>query len=120
MNQMDLLGGVPLMQAPPLEVAKAAGVAAADACLAKAEAVAGFDADGARKFIHGWLVRHGRASGEVLVDAAMEHGYRPHDARAFGSIFSTLARRNLIRCVGYCERLKGHGTAGGRLWESVR
>lgn len=114
LQQLDLLAGIPPL--PPREI----GEACAKLATENAESLNDFDTEGARKFIHGWLVRHGRASGEVLVDAAMEHGYRPHDARAFGSIFSTLARRNLIRCVGYCERLKGHGTAGGRLWESVR
>jgi hypothetical protein len=99
--------------------ARARGSEAADACLEKAQRVAGFDADGARKFIVSQLVRHGQMSGEALVDAAKAHGYRPGEDRAFGSIFSTLVRRNLIRCVGFCERTKGHGTAGGRMWAVV-
>lgn len=82
----------------------------------KAERVADFDTVGASKFIVGWLHRHGNVSGEALTNAAKEHGYRPHDDRAFGSIFGTLSRKGLIRCVGYCERMKGHGTAGGRVW----
>lgn len=39
--------------------------------------------------------------------------------RAFGQLFRVLARRGDIRCVGYCERRKGHGTAGGRVWDAV-
>lgn len=65
----------------------------------------------------GGLLKMGRARS---VDAAIAHGYRPHDQRAFGSVFGTLSRRNLIRCAVYCERSKGHGTAGGRVWEATR
>jgi hypothetical protein len=96
-----------------------AGEQAAQRCTEKAERI-GFDTEGAGKFILGWLARHGQMSGEALVDAAIQHGYRPHDQRAFGAVFGTLSRKGLIRCAGYCEREKGHGTAGGRLWESVR
>lgn len=38
----------------------------------------------------------------------------------FGSIYQALVRKNLIRCVGYCEREKGNGTAGGRVWSAVQ
>lgn len=82
----------------------------------KAERVADFDSVGAGKFILGWLHRHGNVSGEALTNAAKEHGYHPHDDRAFGSVFGSLSRKGLIRCVGFCEREKGHGTAGGRVW----
>jgi hypothetical protein len=105
---------------PPRSPARAVGEEAAQACADKAERVADFDTEGAGRFILGWLARYGQMSGEQLVNAAQEHGHRPHDARAFGSVFSTLSRKNLIRCVGYCEREKGHGTAGGRLWGLVR
>jgi len=96
-----------------------AGSTAADACLNRAERVASFDTEGCKLFLVGWLRRHGPMSGEALTDAAKEHGYRPIEDRAFGSLYATLARRNLIRCVGFCTRQKGHGTAGGRTWEAV-
>jgi hypothetical protein len=96
------------------------GEQSARACASKAERVSDFDTAGAGRFILGWLARYGQMSGEQLVDAAQQHGHRPHDARAFGAVFGSLSRRNLIRCVGYCEREKGHGTAGGRVWEAVR
>lgn len=99
--------------------ARAVGERMANLCTYKAERE-GFDAEGARTFILGWLARHGKMRGEQLTDAAIEHGFHAHDARAYGSVFSTLSRRGLIRCVGYCERVKGHGTAGGRLWEAAR
>lgn len=100
--------------------AREQGEAAANACVEKAERVAQFDADGARTFVIGWLRRHGQMSGEALTDACKAHGFRPHDDRAFGAVFGVLVRRNEIRCVGSCERTKGHGTAGGRVWTVVR
>lgn len=56
------------------------------------------------------------ASGEELVDVAKAHGAIAPDDRAFGSVFQSMARRGLIRTVGYTARRKGHGTAGGRVW----
>lgn len=96
--------------------AKLVGDKLAEACVDKAERVAEFDSAGAAKFILGWLVRHGPQSGETLTDAAKQHGYRPHDDRAFGAVYGALVRRHQIRQVGTCERTKGHGTAGGRVW----
>lgn len=100
--------------------ARAIGEEAAQACTDKAERVADFDGEGARTFVLGWLRRHGPMSGEALTDACKAHGFRPHDDRAFGAVFGVLVRRNEIRCVGSCERTKGHGTAGGRVWAVVR
>lgn len=103
-----------------LLLARHEGERAGQACADKAARVSDFDAEGARDFVLGWLARHGQQSGEALTNAAIEHGYRPHDQRAFGPVFGSLSRKGLIRCVGYCERQKGHGTAGGRIWASVR
>ena len=101
------------------DAVRAIGEEAAERCAAKAERVADFDREGARRFVLGWLRRHGRLSGEIVVDAAREHGYRPHDDRAFGAVFQSLARRGEIRHVGYTERRKGHGTGGARIWEAA-
>jgi hypothetical protein len=108
------------MPVQSVAVAREVGRLAAEACVGKAERVTPFDVEGARMFVLGWLVRFGKQTGEQLVDAAKAHGHRPHDDRAFGSVFGVLVRRNLIRCVGYCARAKGHGTAGGRIWTAVR
>jgi hypothetical protein len=43
----------------------------------------------------------------------------PHDARAFGAVIGTLARRGQIEAVGFVARAKGHGTSGGRLWQAA-
>lgn len=99
--------------------ARDAGEEAGAACLAKAERVAQFDTEGARSFILACLAERGKTSGEALTDAAKAVGYVPHDDRAYGPVYASLRRRNLIRCVGFCERLKGHSTAGGRVWELV-
>jgi hypothetical protein len=96
-----------------------AGEHAAIACMAKAEAVSNFDSEAVRRLIVLALKRRGQMSGEALVNLAKAAGYTPHDDRAYGSVFSTLSRRGAIRCVGYCERKKGHSTAGGRLWQAA-
>jgi hypothetical protein len=97
--------------------ARATGDVMAAACTDKAKRVAEFDFEGACKFVLGWLTRHGATPGEELVNNAIAHGHRVHDARAFGSVFRVLSVRKQIRCIGYCERQKGHGTAGGRIWK---
>lgn len=98
---------------PPREV----GLALADKCADKAVRVASFDTEGARKFIVGWLRRHGPQSGEALVQAATDHGFRPHDNRAFGAVFNKLARDKAIVCLrSDLPRERGHGTSGGKLW----
>lgn len=101
------------------DFARAQGDDAAEACASKAERTTDFDRVGCAKFILGWLRRHGAMSGEDCTDAAVEHGFRVHDRRAFGSIYSTLVKRKQIRCIGFCERRYGHGTAGGRIWEAT-
>jgi hypothetical protein len=89
-------------------------------CLSKAEDVAQFDSAGAARFIVAHLIRYGDTAGEVLVDEAMAHGYRPHEQRAFGPVFAGLSRKGLIRTVGYCLRTKGHSGSGGRIWAVTR
>lgn len=59
----------------------------------------------------------GKASGEDLTNIARAHGAIPTDDRAFGPVYASLSRRGLIRTAGYCMRARGHGTAGGRVWE---
>lgn len=57
-----------------------------------------------------------QCSGEDLVDIARAHGAVPHSDKAFGAVFQGLARRGLIRTVGFGLRRKGNGTAGARIW----
>jgi hypothetical protein len=98
------------------QAARAQGEIAAGRCIVKAERNDPEFSAKAEQAILDHLRVVGQASGEVLTDVAIAHGARPHDARAFGAVFKSLARRGLIRTVGYCMRSKGHGTAGGRVW----
>ena len=54
--------------------------------------------------------------GEDIVNGAKVAGIRPHDDRAFGAVFQKAIREGLIVPVGYAPRVKGHGTAGGRVY----
>lgn len=89
------------------------------ACAEKAAIVTGFDLVGARRRALELLRDLGRMSGEDLVDELRRSGFRPHDDRAFGGVFSVLVRERKIRQVGFVARRRGHGTAGGRIWEAV-
>lgn len=123
-QQLELLDRVPLMAAPPLEAARAAGAAAGEACAAKAAEVAKFDTTAAARFMHSWVVRFGPTSGEQLVKVAREHGHAPHDDRAFGPVFVKLQRgvdgKRLKVLRSDLPRERGHGTSGGKLWGLVR
>lgn len=99
-----------------LRTAREAGHAAADACTDKAERVSDFDTEAARRFVLWFLGSEGPHTGEDIVDAAALVGLRPHDTRAFGSVFSGLARDGRIVRDGFALRRKGHGTAGATRW----
>lgn len=99
------------------DAAREAGERAAVACAAKTKRVVDstfFEKASTAILAH--LQSVGQASGEVLTDIAIAHGARAHDPRAFGSVFSSLARQKRIKTIGFCMRSKGHGTAGGRIW----
>ncbi len=71
----------------------------------------------AQRFVLAFLGQHGRASSEDITDACKSAGIVPAEDRAFGPVYAGLNRRKEIVCTGFCERRKGHGTAGGRMWE---
>lgn len=71
----------------------------------------------AQRFVLAFLAQHGRTSSEDITDACKDAGIVPAEDRAFGPVYGGLNRRKQIVCVGYCGRRKGHGTAGGRMWE---
>jgi hypothetical protein len=106
-----------------LDSALAAGNAAAQACTEKATA-RGFSTDAAMAFALNYLREYGSSWGEDIVDAAkaaVRTDLQAHDGRAWGSVFSTLARRNRIRCVRSDGiRRHGHGTTGARQWALVQ
>jgi len=105
-----------------IDDAIAQGERAAQACADKAESL-GFSTDAARTFVLQWLREYGPSWGEAIVTAAERVGrsdLQAHDARAWGSVFSSLARRGRIRCIEIGMRVKGNGTAGARKWSVVQ
>lgn len=110
-----------LFDAPPpvayaVDAARAMGAKAGERCADKAEALEDGFKERATAFVLAYLERHGTSSGELITDAAKLAGIRPHDDRAFGPVYASLARSGQIVAAGFCARRKGHGTAGGRLW----
>ena len=103
-----------------LEQARALG----EAGMAQAQDHAERDEPGfsqrAQAFVLQYLRSRGACSSEDITDACKQAGIVPDEDRAFGGIYATLRRRKMIEFAGYCERRKGHGTAGGRLWRIAR
>ena len=115
-TSMDAINDLPIFAAARM---RSAGQAAAEACTAKAARVSGFDTAAARAAVLELLSDGVARSGEQLVDHCLRLGIVPHDARAFGSVFGTLARKGLIEAVGHAARRKGHGTSGARMWRAT-
>lgn len=74
----------------------------------------------AKAFVLQYLRLHGDCSGEDITDACKAAGITPEEDRAFGPVYSSLSRNKQIEFAGYCDRRKGHGTAGGRIWRLAR
>lgn len=70
----------------------------------------------AKAFVVRYLHERGACSSEDVTDACKAAGIVPKDDRAFGVVYATLRRHQIIEFAGYCDRRKGHGTAGGRIW----
>jgi DNA adenine methylase len=75
--------------------------------------------DCARAYVLSYLAERGRASGEELTEATKAAGIVPPDDRAFGAVYGSLRKDGKIRKAGSSLRTKGHGTAGGNVWELV-
>jgi hypothetical protein len=102
--------------APPLAQARAVGQAAQQLATDRAEREAPGFRERAEAAILARLAT-GPASGEDCTDYVAASGIQFADGRALGSVYASMARRSLIRCVGFCLRKRGNGTAGGRIWE---
>lgn len=59
----------------------------------------------------------GPATSEDITDHVQACGVPMKDGRALGSIYRSMRDRGLIRIAGVCFRRRGHGTAGGHIWE---
>lgn len=102
-----------------MRMARENGERMANLAQEKADAEAPGFIDRARTFIVDYLRRNGPTPGEKVTDAMTDAGIRPADTRAFGGVYAGLARAGRIRQVGLCNREKGNGTAGGRIWEAT-
>jgi len=71
----------------------------------------------AQQFVLDYLKAHGATSGEDITNACVASGIKPHDDRSFGVVFMVLSKRGDIFKVGTCQRVKGHGTSGGNIWD---
>jgi hypothetical protein len=94
------------------------GTEAGERCRTKAEEVCPNFGERAYHFIVDYASTAGTAtfSGEDLTLIMKGYGIRPHDDRAFGSVYAKAIRNGVIRVVGYVPRVRGNGTAGGRLY----
>ena len=70
----------------------------------------------AKKFVVDYLAHRGPTPGEILTDMCKLAGIVATNDRAFGAVFGALSTAGTIRTVGYCDRKKGNGTSGGRIW----
>jgi hypothetical protein len=115
--QMSLLfDAVQTPRAYTVADARKAGDVAGNRAADRTERADGGFRESAQAFVLGYLAQHGVSSGELITDAAKLAGIRPPDDRAFGPVYGTLSRSGKIVAAGFCARVKGHGTAGGRLW----
>lgn len=103
-----------------LRTARAAGGRAMQLAADRAARDDGTFGPRAQAFVLEYLSRHGATSGEDLTDACKATGIAPKDDRAFGTVYMLLSRQGLIEPVGFCDRRKGHGTSGGRVWRLVK
>ena len=63
----------------------------------------------AMAFALDWMADKGVVSGEDITDACKAAGIVPHEDRAFGPVYLSLARQGSIVRVGYISRRRGHG-----------
>lgn len=96
--------------------ARKLGTEAADRARGKADEVCPGFSERAYNFIAEFARAHETFSGENCTFAMKASGIRPHDDRATGAIYAKAIRKGVIRVVGYVPRVRGHGTAGGRLY----
>lgn len=99
-----------------VRVARKLGDEAGNACLAKAEDKDPAFSQKAYDFITAHIREHGPVSGESATLAAVLAGIAPADHRAFGPVYARALREGAIRVVGDVPRVRGHGSAGGKVY----
>ncbi len=102
--------------APPLAQARAAGQAAQELATARAERE---EPDFRARAVAAILERlkQGPASGEALTDYVKASGLTlARNGKELGSYYCRLRKSGAIHVVGPCDRAKGHGTGGGKVY----
>jgi predicted DNA-binding transcriptional regulator YafY len=99
-----------------LSRARALGRAAGADSVEHAEATDPDFSEKALAFIVDHVRQKGEVPGESITLAAVKAGISPPDQRAFGPIYAMALRRGLIHIVRYIPRVRGHGSAGGKLY----
>jgi hypothetical protein len=102
--------------APRVRAARKIGEERANRCRNKADEVCPGFGERALNFIADYAKQHDRFSGEHCTFAMKAAGIKAHDDRATGSVYAKAIRMGLIHVVGYVPRVRGNGTAGGRLY----
>lgn len=74
----------------------------------------------ALEFIVRYVRQHGETTGEHATLAAVLAGIRPNDDRSFGPVYLAAIRGGLIHIAGHVPRVRGHGSAGGKLYRPGR
>jgi hypothetical protein len=96
--------------------ARKLGTEAGNAAADKAEQEDPLFKQRALEFIVAYIRQQGEARGEEATLAAVLNGIKPRDQRSFGPVYKKALRLGLIRIVGYVPRVRGHGSAGGKLY----
>lgn len=107
-------------RAKKIKVARKLGGEAGDRAADKAERHDPAFRARALDFIVNYIRQQGETTGESATLAAVLAGIRPPDQRAFGPVYQEAIRKGLIRVVGYVPRVRGHGSAGGKLYAAGR
>lgn len=96
--------------------ARRLGSDAGERARCKADDVCPGFSERALNFIAEYARQHSTFTGEDATNAAVMASIKPHDTRAFGPVYAKAIRTGLIRVVGIVPRVKGHGSAGGKLY----
>lgn len=99
-----------------IDASRAAGHAAGLGALERAEDEIPDFSKRALDFIVEHITQKGEVPGESVTLAAVDAGIKPPDQRAFGPVYAKALRRGLIHVVRYIPRVRGHGSAGGKLY----
>ena len=109
----------PAYRARLLDTARALGEKGAQAALDNTEAADPTFGQRAYDFIVNYIREHGPVPGEAVTLAARCAGIKPaKDDRAFGFVYAKALRNEDIKVVDSTFRVRGHGSAGGKVYAS--